>query len=135
MSSILPSFGSNANRGSSFGSTIAAAAQDTSLTGQLVFSGVLLIVVYFSFVFLEVIYQYIHRMSMNRTPLLPNTYVMDDKSTVISQNPNDPRANTIALSNNERTGIEFTYSFFLNVNPSCFRQEYFPAIEPRQSLL
>lgn len=122
LSPSTPSVGSNT---SLFGSsTIAAASQNTSIMGQLVFSGVLLIVLYVSFIFLEAIYQYIHRMSMNRTPLLPDTNVMDDKSITIAQNPNDPRANTIAVSNNERTGIEFTYSFFLHVSPSCFRQEY-----------
>ena len=91
---------------------------------QLVFAGVLVIIVYLAFVFTEVIYQYIHRMSMNRTRLLPNTYVMDDKSLVISQDPNVPGSNPISLSSNERSGIEFSYSFFLNVNPSTFRQEY-----------
>jgi hypothetical protein len=119
--SFLSSIGMGANAPTN---AFAAAAGDTSLTGQLLFSGVLVAVLYVSFVFLEAIYTYVHRMTMNRTPLLPDTYSMDDKSTVISQDPNDPRAISVALSNNERTGIEFTYSFFLNVNPSSFRQEH-----------
>jgi hypothetical protein len=61
---------------------------------------------------------------MNRTVLLPNTYNIDDKSITISQNPNLKGAKPVHLSSNERSGIEFSYTFYLNVNPSAFRQEY-----------
>jgi hypothetical protein len=49
---------------------------------------------------------------------------MDSKSIVIPQNPNQRDAKPVHLSRNERTGIEFSYSFYLHVHPSTFRQEY-----------
>jgi hypothetical protein len=74
--------------------------------------------------FIEVVYKYINRLSINRKVLLPNTYNIDDKSIIIPQNPNI-RGNThVSPSDNERSGIEFSYTFYLNVNPSAFRQEY-----------
>lgn len=60
---------------------------------------------------------------MNRTELLPYTYNIEDKSINIPQNPNLTIAQTVSQSNNERTGVEFSYSFWLNVHPSAFRQE------------
>lgn len=84
-----------------------------------------------SFVFLvyvalylsEMLYVYFNRLHMNRTELLPYTYNVDDKSITIPQNPNVRGAKPTALSDNERTGIEFSYSFYLYVHPSAFRQE------------
>ena len=55
---------------------------------------------------------------------LPNTYNIDDKSITIPQNPNIRGNKYVSPSNNERSGIEFSYTFYLNVNPSAFRQEY-----------
>lgn len=85
----------------------------------LMFVGILYLVL----VFIELIYRYSKRMEMSRTLLLPNTYSIDNRPVVLSQNPNTNGATTIYKSNDERTGIEFTYSFYLNVSPSCFRQE------------
>lgn len=98
--------------------------QNSGLITQFIFSGVVVILIYLTFVFTEIMYNYLNRMSMNRTPLLEDTNVMDDKSVVLAQNPNVPRSTPVHLSSNERTGIEFSYSFFVNVNPSTFRQEY-----------
>jgi hypothetical protein len=39
-------------------------------------------------------------------------------------NPNTKGAKPVHLSNNERSGIEFSYTFYLNVHPAAFRQEY-----------
>ena len=75
------------------------------------------------FIFIEVIYNYINRLSLQRTILLPKTYVTDDKAKIIIQNPNLPESKSVHLSQNERSGIEFSYSFYLNVHPSTFRQE------------
>jgi hypothetical protein len=61
---------------------------------------------------------------MNRTELLPYTYNIDDKAVIISQNPNVKRSKPTALSDNERSGVEFSYSFYLYVHPAAFRQEY-----------
>jgi hypothetical protein len=53
---------------------------------------------------------------------LPNTYT-NDNTKIISQNPLLTDKTLIQLSDNERTGIEFTYSFYLFVNPSSFTQD------------
>jgi hypothetical protein len=81
------------------------------------------VILYIAFGSLNAIYTYMNRMSLNRTTLLPLTYTTSDKTYQIEQNPNIPKSKPLTLSDNERTGVEFTYSFFLNVNPSTFRQE------------
>jgi len=90
---------------------------------QVIYGIVLVILLYMIFIFIEVIYNYINRLSLQRTILLPHTYVTDDKSKIIIQNPNIPQSKSVHLSQNERSGIEFSYSFYLNVHPSTFRQE------------
>ena len=87
---------------------------------QILYAALLTVVVYLVFIFIEVIYNYYNRMSMNRTELLPNTYVMNDKSQTIVQNPNIPGSKPVHLSENERSGIEFSYSFYLNGDLSLF---------------
>lgn len=98
-------------------------SQNSGLLNQFIFAGVIIILIYLTFVFTEIIYNYMNRLSMNRTPLLEDTNVMDDTMVTIAQNPNFPKSNPVHLSVNERSGIEFSYSFFINVNPSTFRQE------------
>jgi len=83
----------------------------------------IVVIVYLTFMFIEVIYKYMNRLSMNRKELLPYTYVMDNKSITILQNPNIANSKPASLSENERTGAEFSYSFYLQINPSTFRQE------------
>jgi hypothetical protein len=79
---------------------------------------------YMVLLFIEIIYKYINRMSMSRTVLLPHTYNIIEKSITIPQNPNVKGSKSVSLSNNERSGIEFSYTFYLNVSPTAFRQEY-----------
>jgi len=81
------------------------------------------VILYIAFGSLNAIYTYMNRLSLNRTTLLPLTYTTDTKTYQIEQNPNLPNSKTLAPSSNERTGVEFSYSFFLNVDPSTFRQE------------
>jgi len=115
------------NMGSSFFNSIGISKnspQNSGIIPQVILAGVIVILVYLTFVFTEVIYTYINRLSMNRTVLLPDTYNTDDKTKTISQNPNVAGSMPVSRSNNERSGIEFSYSFFLNVHPATFRQEY-----------
>ena len=81
------------------------------------------VILYIALGSLNAIYSYMNRLSLNRTTLLPLTYTTNTKTYQIEQNPNIPNSKTLALSDNERTGVEFSYSFFLNVDPSTFRQE------------
>ena len=94
------------------------------IISQLMFTITLLAILYMVLLFIEVVYKYINRLSINRTVLLPNTYNIDDKSITIPQNPNIRGNKYVSPSNNERSGIEFSYTFYLNVNPGAFRQEY-----------
>jgi len=113
---IFGVFGRNASGANSSG-------EKPGIMQQLIYAAVLILVVYYTLVFVQVIYNYMNRLSMNRTILLANTYIIDNKAVNIPQNPNVTGSKTINLSDNERTGIEFSYSFYLNVNPSTFRQE------------
>ena len=81
---------------------------------QLILGTVLIIVLYISLLFVEIAFKYIKRLTRDRVELLPYTYVMDNKSISISQDPNKKESKTANLSENERTGIEFSYSFYLS---------------------
>lgn len=82
----------------------------------LMYVGILFLVM----MFIEIMYSYYNRLSLNRTTLVANT-INSDKTISIPQDPNASGSNTVNLSNNERTGVEFSYSFYLNVNPSTFQ--------------
>jgi hypothetical protein len=90
---------------------------------QILITIAVILIIYLALASIEVLYSYINRMNLYRTDLLPITYATDNKSITIPQNPNDPNAKLVALSDNERSGPEYSYSFFLFVNPSTFRQE------------
>lgn len=95
------------------------------LLGKGFFQQVVLVLVILTllfFVFLTFEYVFLSFMSIGgRTlELVPQTVTAEDRQITIIQNPSDPKSQTIPLSDNERTGIEFTYSFYLYVNPSTF---------------
>ena len=91
---------------------------------QLLYGLAYIVGLYLVLLFIEIIYKYINRLSMSRTELLPYTYNIIDKSITVPQNPNVKGSKPVSLSNNERSGIEFSYTFYLNVSPTAFRQEY-----------
>lgn len=95
-----------------------------SIIQETILGFALVVTLYLVLLFTEVMYKYINRMSMNKTVLLPNTYSTEDRSIIIPQNPNIKDSKTVNLSDNERSGVEFSYSFYLYVHPSTFRQEY-----------
>jgi hypothetical protein len=98
--------------------------QKPGIIAQILFGLALVVGLYLVLLFIEVIYKYVNRLSMSRTELLPNTYNIDDKTITIPQNPNVTGNKSVSLSSNERSGVEFTYSFYLNISPTAFRQEY-----------
>jgi len=91
---------------------------------QVLFALALVVALYLVLLFVEIIYKYINRLSMNRTKLLPYTYNTEDKAINIPQDPNVKGSKPVNLSDNERSGVEFSYTFYLNVSPAAFRQEY-----------
>jgi hypothetical protein len=54
---------------------------------------------------------------MAKTVLIPNT-TPSSSSIVIVQDPSNPASKMILPSDNELTGVEFTYSFFLFIDPA-----------------
>ena len=89
---------------------------------QVFFALAFVVVTYLVLLFIDSVYNYIYRLSLNKTVLLPNTYSTDFKTIILSQNPNVPGSKEVHLSNDERSGIEFSYSFYLYVNPSSFTE-------------
>lgn len=96
------------------------------LTGKGFFQQVLLVLVLLSlilflFVSLEFLLKSYMRVGGKQVQLLPMTVTAEDKMITFQQNKTAyPDAKQIPLSDNERSGIEFTYSFFLFIHPSTF---------------
>ncbi len=88
---------------------------------QLIMSVIILIILHITFFGAEVIYRQYKRYDKAVTELLPLTYPSDNRSYEIGQDPNDERNDrAISLSDNERTGTELSYSFWIYVNPKTF---------------
>lgn len=72
---------------------------------------------------LEMIQKSFRAVSGTRVDLLPVTVNAENKPREFEQNPNSKKAKLLPQSDNERTGAEFSQSFYLQVNPNSFRQE------------
>jgi hypothetical protein len=107
-----------------FGPSSGNAGGSPGIVQQILMALAFVLIIYFTFMFIELIYKYVNRLSINRVELLPYTCNMDSKAINIPQNPNRKGSKPVSFSDNERTGVEFSYSFYLNINPSAFRQEY-----------
>jgi hypothetical protein len=90
-------------------------------SGQLV-SGLALVALIFIVCFTsEVVYMGIYQARERYQTLLDYTADSQDSSITIYQDASKyPNAKPIALSINERTGIEFAYSFYIYVLPATF---------------
>jgi hypothetical protein len=115
-SGILGMFGASNSSSNAGGSP--------GIVQQILMALAFVLIIYFTFMFIELIYKYVNRLSINRVELLPYTCNMDNKAINIPQNPNRKGSKPVSFSDNERTGVEFSYSFYININPSAFRQEY-----------
>lgn len=82
------------------------------------------VVLYLFNLALENFTKYMKKFGRQRTILLEDTYSSEGDSITITQNPNLKNSNSIYLSDNERTGPEFSYSFFVNVSQRTFDGEY-----------
>lgn len=97
---------------------------EPSIGGQALSSIMILIVVIVSLFIFEFFY------SMSTTKQLRFITILDETvdsesgpKAPISQDPTQPGAVPLGISVNERTGIEFAYSFYLFVNPTTFTGE------------
>jgi len=88
---------------------------------QVIISLTAVVILYVLLGSLEALSTYLARLNGNRTELLPISYVTTDRPYTFEQNPNIGGHVTLQLSNNERTGTEFTYSFFLKADASNFK--------------
>jgi len=92
---------------------------------QLLLALVMLTLLFFVFSAFEYLVISFNKIGGSTVELLPMTVTAEDKSYVFTQDPNvsSPTLKTIPLSDNERTGIEFTYAFYIFIHPSTFTGE------------
>jgi hypothetical protein len=68
----------------------------------------------------EYFYKSFNSVWQKRVELFPNTYTAGSKMYTAMQNPANPKSLTVYLSDNERSGVEFSYSMFINLNSATF---------------
>jgi len=86
-----------------------------------ILSGIALIfVIYVSLATCEFLYKSFTRMMGDKVNLFPDTYASGSRMYTAIQNPTNPGAVTVNMSNNQRSGIEFSYSMFININSDTF---------------
>lgn len=90
---------------------------------QLLLVVVFLIVIFLVLAALEYLWITFNVMTLYKTPLIENTVTSAGSPIEIIQDPSSSKAKTIYLSDNERSGIEFSYTFFLYVSPDTFDGE------------
>jgi hypothetical protein len=95
----------------------------TGIPAQILLAIVLATVLYIILMSLEMLYKSFVAVTGTRVDLLPFTVSADDKPREYEQNPNVRGHKLLPLSDNERSGAEFSYAFYLWINPSSFRQE------------
>jgi len=113
----------NAQNNSMSASNPASWIIGTGIIPQVILSLVLSIILYIMFMSVETIYKSYTAISTTRIDLLSCTASSQDKSIQFEQNPNEPNHKTLPFSDNERTGAEFTYAFYLWINPSSFERQ------------
>jgi len=100
-------------------------ATGVSMTGSdtlsQVLSGIALVLaLYIGLSVSEFIYNSFMAMFKDRVELFPNTYASGAKMYTAIQNPQNPRAKTIYFSDNQRSGVEFSYAMFINIKSDTF---------------
>ena len=100
-------------------------ATGVSMTGSdtlsQILSGIAIVIaLYISLSISEYIYNSFMAMFRDRVELFPNTYMSGAKMFTAIQNPHNPAAKTIYFSDNQRSGVEFSYSMFINIKSDTF---------------
>ena len=95
------------------------AASSSDTVTQILTGLGLVILLYVILAVMEFIYTSFIGMWRDRVELFPETYVSGSKMYTAIQNPSNPDAKTIYFSDNQRSGIEFSYSMFLNISSIC----------------
>ena len=68
----------------------------------------------------EYAYKCFINMWKDRVELFPDTYPSGSNMFTAIQNPSNPEARTINFSENQRSGIEFSYAMFINIKSATF---------------
>ena len=102
-------------------SSVTSIFMGESFLSQFLLALIVVTLVYLLFLSVEYLYVSFLNIGNHVVDLFPYTASSDDKQVVIRQDTTKfPDAKLIPFSDNERTGMEFTYSFYLYVNPSTF---------------
>lgn len=93
------------------------------VVNQIILAIAVTALLYIIFMSAEIVYTNVRRVTSTRVDLLPKTVNAENRQREFEQNPLVKGHVLLPYSDNERTGVEFSYSFFMYVNPSSFRQE------------
>lgn len=100
--------------------TTASSYMGQGIVTQILTGIVIVVIVYLTMATMEYLYKMFMRMWRDRLELFPDTYTSGSKMFTAIQNPTNPAARTILVSNNQRSGVEFSYSMFIYLNSSTF---------------
>ena len=87
---------------------------------QVILAIVIAFILHMGLIALDTLSRLYKRMGGSRTELMPNTYTSEVTTVQVRQNPNLKDAIPVYMSDNELTGTEFSYSFYLNINKNTF---------------
>lgn len=90
---------------------------------QIVLGLVMAITIFLVYFAVEYIYRLTYAANKSRVRLLDMTVSSTGKQYMFTQDPRSAESKTLYLSNNERTGPEFSYSFYIFVDPANMRTE------------
>jgi hypothetical protein len=68
----------------------------------------------------EFIYKSIMALWVDKVELFPDTYASGTRMFTAIQNPHNPAAKTVNVSDNQRSGVEFSYAMFVYLKSECF---------------
>lgn len=113
----------NSNTGNSGALPGTSFLTGTGIVPQLVLTLVILAITYITFFAGETLYKAFKQYNKSVVDILPHTYNAEGKTYTFSHKPDQPNSLPLSFSDNERTGIEFSYSFYIYVNPSSFTSD------------
>jgi hypothetical protein len=93
-----------------------------TIPGQIVLAIIAALILFIVLFSIEQLVQLFNKYKNAKTIILSDT-LLSNRPKIIRQNPGDRTAKTILPSDNELTGIEFTYTFFLYVEPNTITNE------------
>ena len=98
----------------------ATGSGEPDIVTQILTGLAIVVLLYVALGMTEYLYNSFTAMWKNRVELFPDTYTSGAKMFTAVQNPNNPKAKTVFFSDNQRSGVEFSYSMFINVNSATF---------------